>query len=411
MLAAALTLTPAFAGAEELKGKVKSIAAKSSVMSVMVEGKGVVMVGWDRSTALVNAREAAEIKPDELVVVELGAPGGPARSIARVVAKVPEGIKVLKTDEVASLLAQPGRTAVVIDARPASRFAEGHIPGAVSIPWPEVEKQGAALLPGDKGTPLIFYCGGVTCVLSPRSAALARGAGYTDVAVYPDGEPGWKRSDRLLESSLDFARTANAVIVDLREPGEAAIGHLPRAVSIPAAKLAGMEKAFPGWKGAPIVVYGAPPAALAKAAETLRDWDYSAVTSLGGGLEGWKAAGLPLEAGPLPTVIRYERKFQPNEVAPADFEKAVTERSALILDVRTAEEYARGHFPGAVHMPAEEVGRRAGELPKDRPILVHCATGARAEMAYDAAKEKGVSVRFLRAEVEFSPEGRWTIAG
>jgi hypothetical protein len=32
-------------------------------------------------------------------------------------------------------------------------------------------------------------------------------------------------------------------------------------------------------------------------------------------------------------------------------------------------------------------------------------------MAYDAAKEKGVSVRFLRAEVEFSPEGRWTIAG
>jgi rhodanese-related sulfurtransferase len=132
------------------------------------------------------------------------------RTITRVVAKIPDGLKTLKTDEMASLLVQLGREAVVSDARPASRFAEGHIPGAVSVPWPDLEKQGASLLPADKATPLIFYCGGVTCVLSPRSAALAREAGCTNVAVYPDGEPGWKRSDRLLESSPDFARTANA---------------------------------------------------------------------------------------------------------------------------------------------------------------------------------------------------------
>lgn len=404
-------LSAGSAHAEELKGKVKSVVATSSVLSILVEGRGVVVVRWDKSTALVNAREAKEIKPDELVVVEPGADGAPARTITRVVARIPDGIRSLKTDEVASMLAQGDRKGVLVDARPASRFAEGHIPRAISIPWSELEKQGAALLPKDKGTPLVFYCGGVTCVLSPRAAGLAKAAGFTDVAVYPEGEPGWKKSDRLLESTLEFARTANAVIVDLREPGLATAGHLPRAVGIPAAKLAGMEKAFPAWKGVPIVVYGAPPAALAQAAETLRDWDYTAVTALGGGLEAWKAAGLSLETGPLPTAIHFERRLSANEVGVDDFEKAIKDRSAAILDVRTPEEFARGHFPGAINVPADEVGRRAGELPRDRPIFVHCATGARAEMAHDAAREKGVAVKFLKAVVEFGVAGNWTIAG
>jgi rhodanese-related sulfurtransferase len=411
LVIAVLVLSAESARAEEFKGKVKSVAATASVLSVLVEGRGVVVVRWDKSTALVNAREAKEIKPDELVVVEPGADGAPARTITRVVARIPEGIRSLKTDEVASMLAMRDRRALLIDARPATRFAEGHIPGAISIPWPDLEKQGPALLPKDRSTPLVFYCGGVTCVLSPKAAALAKAAGFTDVAVYPEGEPGWKKSDRLLESTLDFARTANAVIVDLREPGLAAAGHLPHAVSIPAAKLAGLEKAFPAWKGVPIVVYGASPSALAQAAETLRDWDYTAATALGGGLEAWKAAGLPLETGPLPTAIHFERKLPANEVAVADFEKAVKDRSAVILDVRTPEEFARGHFPGAINLPADEVGLHAAELPRDRPIFVHCATGARAEMAHDAAREKGVAVKFLKAEVEFRAAGSWTIAG
>jgi rhodanese-related sulfurtransferase len=411
LLGAVLVLAAGAARADEVKGKVKSIALKASVLSVNVEGRGVVLVRWDKSTALVNAKEAKEIKPDELVVVDLAAEGAPARSITRVVAKVPEGIKSLKTDEVASLVGKADGKALVIDSRPASKFAEGHIPGAINIPWPELEKKGPALLPTDKSASLVFYCGGVTCVMSPKSAAVAKEAGFADVAAYPEGEPGWRKSDRLLESTVEFARTGNAVIVDLREPAEAAKGHVPRAVGFPASKLAGQEKAFPAWKGAPIILYGVGPAALAQAAEKLADWDYTAVTALGGGLAAWTAAGLPLETGPLPAAIHFERKLGPNEVAAADLEKAVKDRSALIVDVRTAEEFAQGHFPGAVNVPAEEFARRAADLPKDKPIILHCGTGARAEMAFDAAKDKGVAVKYLRSSVEFGKDGTWTIGG
>ena len=411
---AALTAVLLAAGpalAEEVKGKVKSIAVKSSVMTVVVEGKGVVLVRWDGATSLVNAKEAKEIKPDELVVVDLAADGRAARSITRVVAKIPEGIKSLKTDEVAALVGQAGGKTVIVDSRPPSRYAEGHIPGAINIPWAELEKQGPALLPQDKATPLAFYCGGVTCVMSPKSASVAKAAGFTDVAAYPDGEPGWKKSDRLLESSVEFARTGAAIIVDLRPAADAARGHLPRAVSLPAATLAGQEKALPAWKGAPIVLYGLAPEAMAQAAETLRDWDYTAVTALGGGLEGWKAAGLQLEVGPLPTAIQFERRVGPNEVATAEFEKALKDGSALIVDVRTPDEFARAHFPGAINVPAEEFALRAAALPKDRPVYVHCATGARAEMAFDAAKGRGVAVKYLKAGVEFADSSHWTIAG
>jgi len=405
LLAATLLAGPA--RADELKGKVKSIALKASVLSLVVEGQGVVVVPWNQATVFVNAAAPKDVRPDELVVVDRPSPGAPARSITRVVAKVPEGIKSLRTDEVAGLVGQ----AVIIDSRPASKFAEGHIPGAVNVPWAELEKQGASLLPADKAKPVVFYCGGVTCVMSPKSAAVAKQAGFADVAAYPDGEPGWKRSDRLLESTVEFARTGNAIILDLRDPAEAAKGHLPRAVSVPAASLASQEKAFPAFKGVPIVLYGAAAAELARAAEQLRDWDYTAVTALGGGLEGWKAAGQALEAGPLPTAIRWERKLLPFEVSSDEFLKAVKEKSAAIVDVRTAEEFARGHFPGAVNVPAETFASRLGELPKDRPVYVHCGTGARAEMAYDAAKEKGVAVKALRATVEFAKDGSWTIGG
>ena len=41
----------------------------------------------------------------------------------------------------------------------------------------------------------------------------------------------------------------------------------------------------------------------------------------------------------------------------------------LVLDVRPPEEYAAGHLPGAVHLPADQVQERLGELLTDRPVV------------------------------------------
>ena len=55
----------------------------------------------------------------------------------------------------------------------------------------------------------------------------------------------------------------------------------------------------------------------------------------------------------------------------------------VIFDVRTAEEYASGHVPGAINLPHSEVTARIDEISnfKDREVIVYCRSGKRAEMA------------------------------
>lgn len=46
--------------------------------------------------------------------------------------------------------------------------------------------------------------------------------------------------------------------------------------------------------------------------------------------------------------------------------------SVVLLDVRSVEEYALGHLPKAINIPADELGQRLGELPKDTEIMAYC---------------------------------------
>ena len=53
----------------------------------------------------------------------------------------------------------------------------------------------------------------------------------------------------------------------------------------------------------------------------------------------------------------------------------------VILDVRTAQEYAQGHVKGAINIPLSDLPGRIGELDRNRPILVYCQTGVRSAQA------------------------------
>ena len=53
----------------------------------------------------------------------------------------------------------------------------------------------------------------------------------------------------------------------------------------------------------------------------------------------------------------------------------------LLLDVREYPEFAAGHLKGARLIPLGEIERRAGELPKDQPIVAMCRTGRRSAEA------------------------------
>jgi rhodanese-related sulfurtransferase len=80
---------------------------------------------------------------------------------------------------------------VLIDSRPKrKKYDKGHVPTALSIPDSQFDKMHDQL-PADKSTPLVFYCGGLKCRLSHKSAKKAIDLGYTKVKVFAEGYPAW----------------------------------------------------------------------------------------------------------------------------------------------------------------------------------------------------------------------------
>jgi rhodanese-related sulfurtransferase len=56
--------------------------------------------------------------------------------------------------------------------------------------------------------------------------------------------------------------------------------------------------------------------------------------------------------------------------------------SVYLLDVRTPGEYLQVRLAGARLVPIDQLLRRVGELPRDRPILVYCTVGARSSQVF-----------------------------
>jgi len=70
--------------------------------------------------------------------------------------------------------------------------------------------------------------------------------------------------------------------------------------------------------------------------------------------------------------------------------KALAAGGAEVVDVRTAEEFASGHVPGAIHIPYDEIARRAAEIgPPSTPVLLYCRTGRRSAIAVKALQKAG----------------------
>lgn len=150
-----------------VKGQVLSFAnpAQSRSISVSISGKGIMVFKYDDQTVFSNFTSITELK-SSAAKIKYKTEGNDniATQITKAFVKVPEGVKEIKTGEVAALV-QKGPVKgnyVLIDARPEKRYAEGHIPSAISIPVPELKQKGEGILPSDKDRNLIFYCGGPT---------------------------------------------------------------------------------------------------------------------------------------------------------------------------------------------------------------------------------------------------------
>jgi rhodanese-related sulfurtransferase len=66
----------------------------------------------------------------------------------------------------------------------------------------------------------------------------------------------------------------------------------------------------------------------------------------------------------------------------------VLEQDPYLLDVRTPEEFAAGHFPSAINIPVDELRSRIDEIPTDRQIAVYCQVGQRGYLATRILRQK-----------------------
>jgi hydroxyacylglutathione hydrolase len=158
------------------------------------------------------------------------------------------------------------------------------------------------------------------------------------------------------------------LIVDTRPAPAYAAGHIPGTINIP------LSKSFLTWAGW-LLSYNAPFALIIDeplAERAIKDLRLIALDNVAGYwptnvVDDWAANG-----GALQTV----------ETATADdVRRVLATGEATVLDVRGTAEYREGHIPGALHVPMGYIPRRIAEIPADKPIVVHCLSGARSAIA------------------------------
>ncbi|MDH3359759.1 MAG: rhodanese-like domain-containing protein [Desulfobulbaceae bacterium] len=384
------------------QGKVLGVSKKAKTISISVgSGKNAktMMVKFDDNTKGV---EHAVKNHAAIINFKMVGADKIATDIKAKIAKLPKGTLEMQPEELAALIAKGDTDSYFLaDARPAKPFAMGAIPTAVSIPVPKMKESGAKLLPADKNKMVIFYCGGVTCGMSTKNAGMAVKLGYTNVHVMLKGIPGWKKSGNQVVASQDFLTKGNIVLVDLRSKEEYEAGHIARAHNIPLAKLQEANDDMPASEAMPIVLYGNADQAkngykvlskLKRKNVALSPMDFTA----------WKTAGNNVASGATPAEINWKRKLGANEISIKEFMQVAKTHPAneLILDVRTDDEAAAGHLAGSQHIALDQLAGKMSSLPKDKEILVHCTTGARAEMACNELLNAGFKSRYLVAKVE-----------
>jgi rhodanese-related sulfurtransferase len=65
------------------------------------------------------------------------------------------------------------------------------------------------------------------------------------------------------------------------------------------------------------------------------------------------------------------------------------DETLYVLDVRSPEEYASGHVPGAINIPYDQIASRMAEVPKDQDVVLYCKSGRRAGIAAEVLAGQG----------------------
>jgi hydroxyacylglutathione hydrolase len=184
---------------------------------------------------------------------------------------------------------------------------------------------------------------------------------------------------RLPPDRLEPAMAGGAVVVDTRSAREYARGAVPGTINIP------WNRSFTSWAGW-LLPYDrdlyliADEARVPEIQEVVRELSGIGLDRISGFfddkvVEVRRKSGTRLETIGIVDVASLDR-------ANGDI---------ALIDVRSTGEFAHGHVPGARSIPLGDLTARLAEIPRNRPVVVHCQSGGRAAIAASILKANGFS--------------------
>lgn len=321
------------------------------------------------------------------------------------------------------------REIALLDVREEAPFAECHPLFAANLPLSRIELEAWARIPR-RDTAIVVYDDGEG--LAPRAARRLVDLGYTDVALLEGGLAGWRAAGgelfrdvnvpskafgELVESkrhtpSLSAQEVkalldakADVVVLDARRFDEYNTMSIPGGISVPGAELALRVRALAPNPSTRVIVNCAGRTRSIIGTQSLVNFGIpNPVAALRNGTIGWTLAGQALEHGqtrrfgPVDAAQREEASARARAVADrarvgratrAQLEAWRREagRTTYLFDVRTPEEFAAGHLPGAASAPG---GQLVQETDHSVPVR-----GARIVLADDDGVRANMTASWL----------------
>jgi hydroxyacylglutathione hydrolase len=202
---------------------------------------------------------------------------------------------------------------------------------------------------------------------------------------------------RLKPEEVAQMMDAGAAVIDVRPGRDYDAAHIPGSYSV---GIDGPVSAWVGWlvaRGRPLILAGGTTQQHTKAQRQLLRIGFDTIAGeLDGGMDAWRSSGRDLST------------FETVDVE--DMAQWVLSAEPMtVVDARDEHEWVSGHVPGAVHMYVPDVPLRAGAVPRDAPVAVHCASGYRAGIAASLLEQAGLK-RIIHVNGEYSDWDRLHLA-
>ncbi|WP_132423408.1 rhodanese-like domain-containing protein [Pseudonocardia endophytica] len=199
---------------------------------------------------------------------------------------------------------------------------------------------------------------------------------------------------------------AEIAVLDVREQPVFVTGHLVVAVPAPLSRLEILAPVLVPRRGTRVVVVDGDGGGLAaRAVRLLTDGGYPAVSSLEGGVDGWRAAGFELITGASSLFKAFgefvQDTYEPPQIEATELAELLeADPDVLVVDSRTLDEFTRVSIPGAVSCPSGELVLRVfgAVTSPDQQVVVNCAGRTRGILGAQVLINAGLPnpVRVLR---------------